>query len=118
MRTRRRFTGQNPFPDDVVLLTEDVVAAVKEFVELVVGIAESREAKLPQAHVLERAVGVLPRHQPVGTDHQKKARARENVLVNRKARRELQLVQFIYGYGPFQPHPPLFSRTRPFTAAA
>ena len=49
------------------------VTAVKEMVELIVRMVELVEAKLPQSHVLEWALGVFPGHQPIRTgegDHQ------------------------------------------------
>ena len=52
--------------DEAVLVAVEGVAAGEELVELVVGMAELVEAKLPQPHVLERRLRVLPRDEPVG----------------------------------------------------
>ncbi len=38
---------------------------MEEFIKLIVGMSELVEAELPQAHVLEGGVGVLPRLEPV-----------------------------------------------------
>ena len=60
------FTWQELFPDEPVLVPIEGVAAGEEEVELVVGVAELVEAELPEAHVLEGRLGVLPADQPIG----------------------------------------------------
>ena len=57
---------EEPLPDDPELVPPDGVAAVEQLVELELGKAEPVEAKLPEAHVLERGLGVLPGLEPVG----------------------------------------------------
>ena len=52
--------------DEAVLVAVEGVAAGEELVELVVGVAELVEAELPQPHVLEGRLRVLPRDEPVG----------------------------------------------------
>ena len=60
-------TWQQFFPDESVFIAVERVATREELVELVVRVSELVEAELPQSHVLEGTLGVLPRDQPVGT---------------------------------------------------
>ncbi len=71
--------GQELLPDEPVLVPVERVAAVEQVVELVVRVAEAVEAELPQAHVLERRLRVLPRDQPVrrGEAHHQQQAAEE-----------------------------------------
>lgn len=54
-----------PLPDDMVLLAEYVMAAVKQLVKLIVWVTELIETVLPQPHVLEVTEGFLVRLDPV-----------------------------------------------------
>lgn len=57
--------GQEPLTNHIVLVAEDVVAAVEGGRELVVRIPELFEAVLPQTHVFELAERFLVRGDPV-----------------------------------------------------
>ena len=57
---------QQLFSDQSVLISVEGMTAMEQFVKLVIWMSELVEAELPQAHVLEGAVSVLPRLQPVG----------------------------------------------------
>ena len=57
---------KKPLSDDPKLVPPDGVATVEELVELKLGIAKTVEAELPEAHVFEWRLSVLPRLEPVG----------------------------------------------------
>ena len=61
------FTWQKLLSNQSVLVAVECVTAVKEMIELVIGVSEFEEAKLPESHILEGALSVLPRDQPIGT---------------------------------------------------
>ena len=58
--------GHQPFPDQPILVTPGHGAACEHPVELELGVAEVVEAELPEAHVGEGGLGVLPGGEPVG----------------------------------------------------
>lgn len=63
-----KLTWQHPWPNNSVLLREDVVASHKFVVILILWVTEAIEAKLPQTHVVEVTVGVAVGLEPVGAE--------------------------------------------------